>query len=121
MNFRYLFLSGGSLFSTFLFSQDFVFSATCRPAQAKIDLDINNVRTGLLAGGDMWWDLSTSRYEIPAGGGATFVFSGAFWFGALDGSGNLMTAAQTYRQTGSDFWPGSTDTTTVATQDSTCK
>ena len=39
--------------------------AACQPATAQIDLDINNVRTRLLTGGDMWWDLNDAKYEIP--------------------------------------------------------
>jgi hypothetical protein len=120
MTLRYLALSGGILLSTLLCSQDLVFSATCRPAQAKIDLDINNVRAGLLAGGDMWWDFTTSKYEIPKGSGVTSIFNGALWFGAMDDGGQLMTSAQTYRSTGNDFWAGPIDTLTLGTQDSVC-
>ena len=41
----------------------------CDPAQASIDLDINNVRAKLMTGGDMWWDIGVAeaRYEIPKG------------------------------------------------------
>ena len=35
-------------------------TASCRPAEAAIDLDINNVRARLMTGGDMWWDNGTS-------------------------------------------------------------
>ncbi|MFT7592131.1 MAG: hypothetical protein ACI9UJ_002060 [bacterium] len=38
------------------------FAADCDPASAQADLDINNVRTRILNGGDMWWDLSNARY-----------------------------------------------------------
>jgi len=90
-------------------------AAACSPASAQIDMDINNVRTTLLNGGDLWWDLNDARYEIPKidpPGSAPSVhslFAGAIWLGGIDASGQLKIAAQTYRQTGNDFWPGPLD------------
>lgn len=87
----------------------------CQPATAQIDLDINNVRTRLLSGGDMWWNLDDAKYEIPKiepGSGIISVhslFAGALWIGGIDAGGQLKLAAQTYRQTGNDFWPGPLD------------
>lgn len=122
MNLRYLILSGGMLLSGFLFSQDVVFSATCRPAQSAIDLDINNVRAGLLVDGDMWSKVNfySHMYEVPKDGGAHSIFTGGLWFGAMDDGGQLMTAAMTYRQSGVDFWAGPMDTLNLSTQDSAC-
>ncbi|HEX5003332.1 MAG TPA: hypothetical protein VFW78_12625, partial [Bacteroidia bacterium] len=85
----------------------------CTPATAVTDLNINNVRATLLTGGDMWWNLSSAGYEVPVGSGKHSIFCGALWIGGMDNSGNLHVAAQTYRQTGLDFWPGALDTTTV--------
>lgn len=90
-------------------------AATCNPASAQIDLDINNVRTTLLNGGDMWWDLNDARYEIPKidpPGSAPSIhslFAGAIWMGGIDAGNQLKIAAQTYRQSGNDFWPGPLD------------
>lgn len=95
-------------------------AASCTPAAAKTDLDINNVRTTIMTGGDMWWDLTTARYEVPKDGNAHSVFAGALWIGGLDAGGQLKVAAMTYRQTGNDFWPGPLDTTTVSIDASTC-
>ena len=87
-------------------------AAACDPATSMADLDINNVRARLLAGGDMWWDLSNARYEVPKveqGSGRVSVsslFAGALWIGGIDAGGQLKIAAQTYRQGGNDFWPG---------------
>lgn len=84
----------------------------CDPGTAQTDLDINNVRTRMLAGGDMWWDLSNAKYEIPKiepGSGDVSIhslFAGALWIGGVDAGGQLKIAAQTYRQSGNDFWPG---------------
>lgn len=83
--------------------------AGCSPATAQKELSINNVRTIILNGGDMWWNLSNARYEIPkvqTGQVAkNSLFSGALWIGGIT-QGNLRLAAQTYRQNGNDFFPG---------------
>jgi hypothetical protein len=82
----------------------------CLPATDKADLDINNVRTTILTGGDMWWDLLNGKYFVPkpAKGavGTTALFAGSLWIGGQDVGGSLKVAAMTYRQTGNDFWPG---------------
>ena len=88
------------------------FANTCKSATQSADLDINNVRTRILNGGDMWWDLNNPKYEIPKVSDANSVrkhslFAGALWIGGLGrGDGNLRMAAMTYRQRGNDFWPG---------------
>jgi len=102
------------------------FASTCNPASQSVDLDINNVRTKLLNGGDMWWDLNNPKYEIPKINDPNAVrkhslFAGAIWIGGKDNGGNLKLAAMTYRQFGSDFWPGPLDTTTAATEPLRCE
>ena len=37
----------------------------CQQSEAQIDLDINNVKARLLAGGDLWWDLQNGKYIVP--------------------------------------------------------
>lgn len=97
----------------------------CLPASAKVDLDINNVRARIMNGGDMWWDLTSSaRYEIPKSNeqGAQrkhSLFAGALWIGGFERN-NLKEAAMTYRQNGSDFWPGPLDTVTASTDATEC-
>lgn len=80
----------------------------CSPATGSVDLDINNVRAKLLGGGDMWWDqgLGTANYEVPAGSGHNTMYTGSIWLAGLDADNTIHAAAQTYRQTGNDFWPG---------------
>ncbi|MBK7856761.1 MAG: hypothetical protein IPJ79_19335 [Bacteroidetes bacterium] len=81
--------------------------AGCNKTTSKADLDINNVRTTILAGGDLWWDLDNGKYEIPKNGGKHSMFAGSIWVGGYDGNGNLKAAGQTYRQNdGNDFWSG---------------
>lgn len=100
-------------------SSDQIASA-CTPATAQTDLDINNVRTTIMTGGDMWWDLTTARYEVPKDGGAHSIFAGSLWIGGIDAGGTLRVAAMTYRQTGNDFWPGPLDTVNVSTDANVC-
>lgn len=95
-------------------------AGSCTPATAQTDLDINNVRTTILSGGDMWWDLISAQYEIPKGSGVHSLFSGALWIGGVDAGGQLKVAAMTYRQTGNDFWPGPLDTVATSTDQDVC-
>jgi hypothetical protein len=103
------------------------FANTCKSASQSADLDINNVRTRILNGGDMWWDLNNPKYEIPKVSDANSVrkhalFAGALWIGGLGrGDGNLRMAAMTYRQRGNDFWPGTLDMNDVSTDASRCE
>ncbi len=86
--------------------------ANCDPPSAEAIIEINNVRARLLNGGDMWWNIfgnSSASYEIPKGSGNNSMFSGALWMAGLDAGGNLLSAGQTYRQRGLDFWPGVLD------------
>jgi hypothetical protein len=98
--------------------------AGCIPATDKADLDINNVRTTILTGGDMWWDLLNGKYFVPkpAKGavGTTALFAGSLWIGGQDVGGSLKVAAMTYRQTGNDFWPGPLNDQTVDISASEC-
>lgn len=85
----------------------------CSPSVSQIELNINNVRTRILGGGDFWWDgVENPRYEIPKidpASGQTSIsalFAGALWFTGLDNGGNLKCAAQTFRNQGHDFFTG---------------
>ena len=94
--------------------------ASCAPASAQTDLAVNNVRTRILAGGDMWWDLNNGIYEIPKGSNKHSLFAGALWIGGEDEGEQLKVAAMTYRQDGSDFWPGPLDSETASVDDVIC-
>lgn len=103
-------------------------AAACEPATFQADLDINNVRARILNGGDMWWDLnSVARYEIPKVSSESnairknSLFAGAIWIGGLDPGGNLKVAAMTYRQSGSDYFPGPLDSVSANTESGRCK
>ena len=78
----------------------------CLPGSASTELNINNVRTRINSGGDMWWDFVDAQYEIPNGSKKTSMFAGALWIGGTDINGQLKLAAHRYRQFGNDFFPG---------------
>lgn len=85
----------------------------CNQSTSQIDLNINNVRSRLLNGGDVWWDLQDGKYIVPnvePGSGipeVSSIFAGAVWIGGFDDVGNLKMAAQDYRDAQhTDFWPG---------------
>ena len=94
-------------------------AAGCNPSKSQTDLDVNNVRTTIMGGGDMWWNLADAQYEIPKGGNKHSMFAGALWIGGVDDGGQLKVAAMTYRQSGNDFWPGplNTSNATISTEE----
>lgn len=81
-------------------------AAGCTPGANFKWLEINNVRTRINTGGDMWWDFEVAQYEIPKGSKKMSMFSAALWIGGLDANGQLKMAALRYRQVGNDYWPG---------------
>ncbi len=102
-------------------SQKRAAAALCAPARTQTDLNINNIRTTILAGGDMWWDLNTAQFEVPKGTGLNSMFSGSLWIGGVDDANQLKLAAMTYRQSGNDFWPGPLTTDgTASIEDDVC-
>jgi hypothetical protein len=88
--------------------------AGCQFSASRAVLEVNNVRTTLLNGGDMWWDLDNARYEIPKlddpfAPKKHSLFAGAIWLGGRDQptGGNLLLVSQTYRQSSQySYWPG---------------
>jgi hypothetical protein len=80
------------------------------------ELSYNNVRARFNSGGDYFYqpDSLKGTYEFPKGTGHQSNFAAALWVGGYDaGSGVLKVAAQTYRQSGTDYWCGPLDNTGV--------
>ncbi len=96
-------------------------AADCKAPTSRIDLEINNVRTTILNGGDLWWDLTSAKYEIPKGSGKHSIFAGSIMIGGKDETGNLKMAALTHRDGGSDFWPGPINVNTGSTTSDVCE
>lgn len=96
-------------------------AADCAPPASSIELDLNNVRTLIHSGGDMWWDLqSVPQYEVPKGSGKHALFAGSLWMGGVDVNNQLKVAAVRFRQVGYDFWPGPLNTVTAEIDPATC-
>ena len=101
-------------------------SAACSPSTSSVEMDVNNVRCLLHNGGDMWWDLvGNPRYEVPKVDNPAdrrhSSFAGSLWIGGVDESGQLKVAAQTYRQSGYDFWPGPLTSNGAVVDDVVCE
>ena len=90
----------------------------CAAGTAQTLLDINNVKTTILNGGDMWWNLASGKYEIPKNSGKHSLFAGSLWIGGMDDDDQLKVAAQTYRQSGNDYWPGPLDNVRLSADES---
>ena len=86
-----------------------VTAAGCTPSSSFEWLDINNVRTRINSGGDMWWDLPAgtgSKYFIPANSATTSLFAGSLWIAGVDVNDQLKCAALRFRQVGNDYYTG---------------
>lgn len=83
-------------------------SAGCAPPAGSAILELNNVRTIVYTGGDMWWDLiGSAKYEVPKNSGKHALYSGSLWMGGIrEGDNILKLAAMRFRQSGNDYWPG---------------
>ncbi len=104
-----LILLATCLTTTFLFAQ-----ATFNTIDS---VDINNINAAVLVHGDMWWNpvLETAHCEFPNGTQKNCNFASSIWMSGYDGAGNLHIAAQTYRQSGNDYWPGPLDASDTLT------
>ena len=101
--------------------------ASCAAPRASKEFWLNNVRTVVFTGGDMWWDQfgnGSAYYIVPAvqnrANGISSSFAGSIWLGGLDAGGQLKVAAMTYRQKGIDFWPGPLDITNAEADAEQC-
>lgn len=83
-------------------------AAGCAPPSGSAIMELNNVRTIVYTGGDMWWDLiGSAKYEVPKNSGKHALFSGSLWMGGIrEGDNALKLAAMRFRQKGNDYWPG---------------
>ncbi len=81
-------------------------AAVCKRAQSTAELNINNVRALINAYGNMWYDGSIARYNVPRDGNSTPLFCAALWIGGTDVNDQLRIAALTFGSAGDDYWPG---------------
>jgi hypothetical protein len=79
-------------------------------AQSYDSLYQNNVHAGFNASGDMFYKINPYSRGLSFNGSALTSCVGNLWIGGYDQNQTLHISAQTYRQTGSDFWSGPLDT-----------
>ncbi|MEM6783984.1 MAG: T9SS type A sorting domain-containing protein [Bacteroidota bacterium] len=86
--------------SASLSAQEF---GNCIPGSASATLNENEVAANLFTNGNLFFDGTSARYEVPQGGGVQAVFAQGLWVaGEVDGE--LRISAATYG--GYEFWPG---------------
>jgi hypothetical protein len=78
-------------------------------------LTVNNISASFRTDGIMFWDTASAKFLVD--GSVSTIFGSNLWIGGIDNGGQLHVAAQTYRQSGTDFWPGPLDET-LGTTDS---
>ncbi|MEM9548603.1 MAG: hypothetical protein AAGA77_21635 [Bacteroidota bacterium] len=86
----------------------------CQPSTASYCMEINNVRAGLLAAGDMWWDLQNGKYIVPKPAQGfpevSSIFASGIWIGGVDPNGAIKLAGVTYRNgDNTDYYSGPLD------------
>lgn len=96
-----------------LFSLAFGLSAFTLPAQSFERLDINHFNAGFNAAGDQLSMIPNFSNGVMVPFNQITFSIGNLWIGGYDAGNQLHMAAQTYRQTGTDFWAGPLDTTTA--------
>ncbi|MEM6725348.1 MAG: T9SS type A sorting domain-containing protein [Bacteroidota bacterium] len=90
-----------------------VYGQDCNRASDAVLFGNEFFKAILLNGGDAFWDLADGGYFVPYEEDTeelpSTVFASAIWLGGVDPGGNIRVAAQTYRQSGNDYWPGPLD------------
>jgi hypothetical protein len=71
------------------------------------NIDANNINAPVEADGFLFHNNTTNAsFEVPKLSGKYCIYASNLWMGGLDQNGILHLAAQTYKQNGTDFWPG---------------
>ncbi|MEM7161357.1 MAG: T9SS C-terminal target domain-containing protein, partial [Bacteroidota bacterium] len=99
-------------------------AADCVPPTGYRQFELNNVRFGLETAGSLWENRpggSIPDYEVPKGGDIHSLFAGGLWMGGTSPDQQLKLAAVTYRQSGTDFWPGPLTDETAEVEPETCE
>lgn len=83
-------------------------------------LEVNTLKVALQANGDMHRNsgLTASISEFPNGSGLSCVYAQSMWMGGLNQNSELKLAANAYRTSGNDFFPGPVASSYNSTYDS---
>lgn len=98
-----------------LFSLSVFFLSLATNAQPSYDsLYVNNLHAAFNSAGDMFYNPANFTRGLSFNN-QPFVYGAAanLWIGGYDGNNELHISAQTYRQSGNDFWAGPLDTTSA--------
>ncbi|MCB0842801.1 MAG: T9SS type A sorting domain-containing protein [Bacteroidetes bacterium] len=70
-------------------------------------LETNELKASVLSAGDLFRNANGNpSFEAPKGSGVSTIYASNLWIGGIDETGSLLMAAQTYRQSGTDYWHG---------------
>ena len=69
-------------------------AAVCKRAQSTSELNVNNVRALINGYGNMWYDGSIAKYNIPRDGTSTPLYCAALWIGGTDVNEQLRQERQ---------------------------
>jgi len=98
--------------------------ADCVPPSGYRQFELNNVRFGLETAGSLWENRPGGQiadYEVPKGSDIHSIFAGGLWMGGTSPDQQLKLAAVTFRQGGTDFWPGPLQEETATIEPETCE
>lgn len=84
----------------------FVFATTLGAICQSNIIDLNEIKLYIDNEGTLAFNGIESMHQAPKSGDVGCIYAASIWIGAMDDDGDLHLAAQTYRQSGSDFWPG---------------
>ncbi|MFK7922071.1 MAG: T9SS type A sorting domain-containing protein [Bacteroidia bacterium] len=80
---------------------------TAFPTNINDTLKANAVKALFHATGDMFFDMEGDAvFRVSPNDSLNTLFAGHLWMGAIDNSGTVRTAAQTYRQSDNNYQPG---------------
>jgi len=79
-------------------------------------LSINNIGAPVVVNGNLWCSSPNGGGCVsPPGSDHDINFIGALWMSGYDAQNNLHIAAQTFRPSGNDYWPGPLDNSDTLT------
>lgn len=86
-------------------------SSAQTPFTRKDSINVNHINATVLLHGDLWNNPATGKAscEYPKNSKKHISHAGSIWMSGYDESNQLHVTAQTYRQDGNDYWPGSLD------------
>lgn len=93
-----------------LFAQKEQLLTDCTQPTQRYDVQTNSLTAAILNGGDLFWDLTSSKFGLKPQFGQPFIgtiFAGGLWMGGKNTANVLKVATSTYRMNNnSDYWAG---------------